>query len=82
MVVIIIKEITLTQLPVGENAKVVSLTAQDKTRLRLLDLGFIPGTKVENLRSSPAGNPKAYLIRGAVIALRKEETDTIFIQRD
>ena len=37
---------------------------------RLLDLGLIRGTRVTCTAKSPAGDPAAYLIRGAVIALR------------
>jgi ferrous iron transport protein A len=44
-----------------------------------LDLGLVPGTRVKTLRVSPLGDPKAYLIRGAVIALRAEEADLIAI---
>ena len=40
---------------------------------RLMDIGLIPGTAVIPLLQSPLGDPRAYLIRGAVIALR--ETD-------
>ncbi len=48
-------------------------------RRRLLDLGMIPGTRVECLQKSPAGDPAAYLIRGAVIALRCEDSALVQI---
>jgi ferrous iron transport protein A len=50
-------------------------------RRRLLDLGLIPGTVVEAIGKSPAGDPVAYRIRGAVIALRREEGRRVFIQQ-
>lgn len=48
----------------------------------MLDLGFVPGTKIQTVRKSPSGNPIAYLIRGTVIALRKEEADLIMVDID
>jgi ferrous iron transport protein A len=43
----------------------------------MLDLGMVPGTLVEVVRRSPLGDPVAYQIRGAVIALRKDEASYI-----
>ena len=37
---------------------------------RLLDLGLVPGTRVACVARSPTGDPAAYRVRGAVIALR------------
>lgn len=61
---------TLRSLRDGESAFVTSVCAPDSMRRRLLDIGLIPGTKVTCMGRSPAGDPVAYLIRGAVIALR------------
>lgn len=71
--------ISLHDLPVGRTATVNSLLAKGLTRRRMLDLGLVPGTRVEALRISPAGDPKAYRIREAVIAFRKEEAHQILI---
>lgn len=70
---------TLEQIAVGDTAKVASLHARGAIRRRLLDLGMIPGTRVECLQKSPAGDPAAFLIRGAVIALRREDSATVQI---
>ncbi|QTL97111.1 ferrous iron transport protein A [Iocasia frigidifontis] len=67
----------LTNLPQKSNGKITGLTAKGKQRRRLLDLGLIPGTTVVAKRKSPSGDPIAYLIRGTVLALRKEETDLV-----
>lgn len=69
----------LYYLPVGKTATVQSIQAEGITRRRMLDLGLIPGTKVEAIRVSPAGDPKAYRIRGAVIAFREEESSQILV---
>lgn len=72
--------IPLYQLPVGSFGKVKYITAEGITRRRMLDLGLIDDTTVESLRKSPAGDPIAYEIRGAVIALRSEEASKIFVE--
>ncbi len=48
-------------------------------RRRLLDLGLIPGSQVEVIRRSPAGNPTAYLIKGTIVALRDEDARQILV---
>ncbi|HSH36614.1 FeoA family protein, partial [Schnuerera sp.] len=49
-------------------------------RRRMLDLGLIHGTNVKSLIQSPTGDPTAYEIRGATIALRSEEASQIFVE--
>lgn len=44
---------------------------------RLLDIGLICGTEVECVGKSPCGDPKAYNIRGAIIAIRNEDCEEI-----
>lgn len=74
------KLIPLHILPMGNAAKVKKLTADGDTRRRMLDLGLIINTKVEALQKSPSGDPTAYQIRGAVIALRSEEASKILVE--
>ena len=73
-------QIPLCQLPIGASAKVIKLDVQGSTRRRMLDLGIIMNTIVEALQKSPSGDPTAYQIRGAVIALRKEEASGIMVE--
>ena len=72
-------KIPLIQLKIGQKANVEKLTAEGITRRRLLDLGIIDGTEIEALYKSPSGNPVAYLIRGAVIALRSDVSKNILV---
>jgi ferrous iron transport protein A len=72
-------QISLNQLPMGRKANVSALTADGITRRRMLDLGVIDGTEIEPLYKSPSGNPAAYLIRGAVIALRSDVSEKIMV---
>ncbi len=73
--------IPLHELPMGGKAKVLALTNSGTMRRRMLDLGIIPTSTIEAVRKSPAGDPVAYRVRGAVIALRKEEAQHIIVSR-
>jgi ferrous iron transport protein A len=72
--------IALNCLPIGRKARVKLLTSDGMTRRRMLDLGLINDTVIEALQKSPSGDPVAYHIRGAVIALRSEEASKILVE--
>ena len=69
--------IPLCALQPGECAQVFSLYTDGSMRRRLLDIGLIPGTYIECIGRSPAGDPTAYLIRQAVMAIRQEDAARI-----
>jgi DtxR family Mn-dependent transcriptional regulator len=73
----------LSALEPGEKGEVVALAASCRgaQRRRLLDLGVVPGTLVSSELRGPSGDPTAYRIRGALIALRREQADTVYVQR-
>ncbi|MGI6213797.1 MAG: FeoA family protein [Christensenellales bacterium] len=70
---------SLNELKPGQRAKVKALLSTGSIRRRLQDIGLIEGTEVECVQKSPGGDPVAYLIRGAVIALRSEDSSNILI---
>lgn len=70
----------LSMLAAGQRAEVVSLRVSGAMRRRLLDIGLIEHTEVTCLGHSPLGDPSAYLIRGAVIALRAEDGRDILVR--
>lgn len=67
----------------GESAEVVRLaaTVQGPARRRLLDLGVVPGTVIRAELASVSGDPVAYRIRGALIALRDAQAREILVRR-
>ncbi len=69
----------LSDLKPGQKAKVTELKSAGSIRRRLLDIGLIEGTEVECLLTSPSGDPTAYLVRGAVIAIRSDESSKILV---
>lgn len=72
--------VSLDQLQVGEKAVVQKILVHGGIKRRLQDIGMIEGTTVQCLQKSPFGDPVAYLIRGAAIALREEDSNCILVQ--
>lgn len=70
----------LTNLNQGQRAIITELVSLGEMRRRLQDMGLIEGTTVECVGRSPLGDPSAFLIRGAVIALRCEDSKTILVK--
>lgn len=73
------ENIRLCDLNPGERGKVRSLTASGCMRRRFLDIGLTENTPVECVGRSPSGDPSAYLIRGAVIAIRAADAAGICV---
>ncbi len=73
---------TLSSAPLGRKFVVKRLDITGPMRRRLMDLGLIDGTRVTPLYESIFKNPRAYYIRGAVIALRKNDTDLITVEEE
>jgi ferrous iron transport protein A len=71
---------TLDNILPGESARVVKLGSREGIRRRLQDIGLIEDTRVECVGQSPSGNPLAFLIRGAVIALRRDDCADILVR--
>lgn len=74
---------TLTSLKFGEKGEVIGISkaCRGLQRRRLMDLGIIPGTVITMEMRSASGDPTAYNIRGATIALRKSQAELIQIKR-
>ncbi len=74
---------SLSDVAVGEQALVVGFSrfCRGMERRRLLDLGLLPGTLVEAKMASPSGDPMAYGVRGALIALRRSQAERIHVRQ-
>lgn len=73
----------LSTLKPGEQGEVVAVSRAGRAseRRRFLDLGILPGTIITAEMTSPSGDPTAYRVREALIALRQEQADLIRIRR-
>jgi DtxR family Mn-dependent transcriptional regulator len=74
---------SLDHLRPGDAARVIRISpaCRGAERRRLLDLGLLPGTVVSAAFTSPGGDPTAYLVRGATLALRNEQARFVEIEQ-
>jgi Fe2+ transport system protein FeoA len=74
-----VEAVPLSSVPLYVTSRISRLALKDQAKRRLLHIGFAPGAQVTPIRRSPTGDPTAYFVRGAVIALRREQTDEIMV---
>jgi DtxR family Mn-dependent transcriptional regulator len=74
--------IPLTQLEHNQQGEIIVLdkAVQGFTRRRFLDLGLTPGTMIYPELKNFFGDPRAYRVRGTLIALRKDQADQIWVK--
>ena len=72
--------IPMRDLTAGQQGQVREVNAAGRLRRRLLELGLIPGTFIERLMASPAGDPVCYRVRGAMIALRGSDANQVIVE--
>ena len=76
------KIISLREMEPGQRARIKEITATGSIRRRLLDIGLVEGTEIKCVGKSPAGDPSAFYIRGAVIALRSEDSSNVLAEAE
>lgn len=74
------KELTLNDLPLNTKGFIKKLNCTGNIRRRLLDLGFVEGASIVPVLISPSKDPRAFSIRGTLIAIRKEDASLINIK--
>ena len=67
----------LSEVQPGKLVEVVAIAGQSSFRRRLMELGLVPGTRVELVRVAPLGDPVELLVRGASLSIRKAEASVI-----
>ena len=67
----------LAKLPLGSVAQVTHVGGSGSFRRRLLELGLLPGTRVEVVSSAPLGDPLELLVRGASLSIRREQAESV-----
>lgn len=75
------EHIALNKLKPGEKAVVCGFENSHGISRRLMDLGLVENAFVECVGTSPLGDPSAYLICGAVIAIRNDDAKKITVGR-
>jgi DtxR family Mn-dependent transcriptional regulator len=74
--------IPLSELSTYAKAEIIKLDerCQGFTRRRFLDLGLTPGTLIYPELDNAFKDPRAYRVRGTLIALRSDQADQVWVQ--
>ena len=73
------KKTTLDKLKVGSNAKINDVSGEEGLRHHLLEMGLIPGTVVELVKTAPLGDPLELKVRDYALTIRKADAANIQI---
>lgn len=74
--------VKLTDLKIGESAKILGFNSVDKSYLqKLLSMGLIPNTEFTLIRIAPLGDPIELRIHHSSVCIRKKEGDVLLLER-
>lgn len=71
------KSMTLDQIAIGKEVKIIKVGGEGELRCRLLDMGLIPRTIVRVQKVAPMGDPIEIHLRGYELTIRKEDAGKI-----
>lgn len=71
---------TLNELKTGSSGIITAVGGDGPLRCRLLDMGFIPHTRVTLQKVAPMGDPIEIRVRGYELTLRVEEAQKIEVK--
>ena len=71
---------SLNDLELNKEAIVIKVAANENIKNRLLDIGLVPRSKIKTVLISPGKDMIAYQIKGAIIAIRKDDTKDIMVE--
>jgi len=69
--------VTLANLAIGAEAKVVKVAGRTAITRRLMEMGVVPGVAVKVIKTAPFGDPIQIRVRGYSLAMRKSEAEII-----
>lgn len=72
--------LSLDALKPGQKAMIAQIEAEASLKRHLMELGFVEGSAIEFLLSTPFGDPLVFSLRGTSIALRKSEARCIRVK--
>ena len=73
-------DLSLDLLEIGKKASVISVNSDELIKRRLLDMGLVENSIVECILESPFKDPRAYLIKGALVAIRNDDAKKIVVR--
>ena len=73
-------ECTLNDLRPGIKARIIKVLAKGTVRRKLMDMGMVPGSEIEVVRTAPLGDPIEFRIKGYSLSMRKQEAANIVVE--
>lgn len=73
---------TIDDLRIGESGVITQVGGEGTLRLRFLDMGLIPGTRVFMQKEAPMGDPVQIRLRGYSLTLRREDARKIALREE
>jgi len=70
---------TLGDVSVGSSVMVIAVSGEAAFRRRLMELGVLPGTRIELVRVAPLGDPMELRVRGCALSIRRDEARSIAV---
>lgn len=77
-----LQEQSLAGLPIGAQARVISVQGGGAVTRRLMEMGVVPGAPVRVIKAAPLGDPIEVRVRGYHLALRRTEAQTILVSSE
>ena len=68
---------TLDEIKPGQECEIVNTVSEGIRQQRLLDMGFIPGTRIKVIRNAPLVDPVEFLLKGYYVSLRHSEAKLV-----
>lgn len=73
---------TINDLKMGQEGTILTVGGEGPLRLRFLDMGLIPGTKVMLQKIAPMGDPIQIRLRGYELTIRREDAAKIALKEE
>lgn len=70
----------LSELHAGDTGRIMSVSAESKVRVRLLEMGLVPGTRVAVRKVAPMGDPMELWLRGYSLTVRREDAECVKVE--
>lgn len=73
---------TIDDLAIGQSGVIGTVGGEGPLRLRFLDMGLIPGTRVTLQKVAPMGDPIQIRVRGYELTIRREDARVITLREE
>jgi len=71
---------TLSQVKVGETARVVKLHGEGALKRRIMDMGITKGVELYIRKVAPLGDPMEIAVRGYELSLRRADAEMVEVE--